>query len=316
MKPGIITLGEALVEIMRPDKSQPLDKPGQFDGPFPSGAPAIFAVAAARFGLDTGFICCTGQDAFGRLLQRKFRAENVDISQAQVIPGRSTGVAFVAYTATGDREFVFHIRDSAAGAIRADLVEPAYFAAARWLHISGSSLMLHNAWLQVILEAAGRAADSGGRISFDPNLRPDLMPDDSAAEIMAPLLRFADIIFPTEAELHRLVPEAHNMQTAAASICKPGAAVIVKRGSHGCSVLEAGTRLDIPGHPVAEIDPTGAGDVFAAACLAGIENGSDIEEAARLANAAGALAVTRRGPMEGIPTLDAAMQLSKNAEEI
>ena len=44
----VITLGEILVEIMRPIDGGPLDRPGKFRGPFASGAPAIFAVAAAR----------------------------------------------------------------------------------------------------------------------------------------------------------------------------------------------------------------------------------------------------------------------------
>jgi hypothetical protein len=37
----VITIGEALVEIMRPDRGQPLDGPGEFRGPFTSGAPAL-----------------------------------------------------------------------------------------------------------------------------------------------------------------------------------------------------------------------------------------------------------------------------------
>lgn len=47
---AVIALGEALVEVMRPGAGQPLDRPGTFVGPLASGAPAIFAVAAARLG--------------------------------------------------------------------------------------------------------------------------------------------------------------------------------------------------------------------------------------------------------------------------
>jgi len=65
--PQVIVVGEALVEIMRPDSSAPLDRPGLFHGPFASGAPAIFAVAAARLGLAVGFAGAVGSDGFGRL---------------------------------------------------------------------------------------------------------------------------------------------------------------------------------------------------------------------------------------------------------
>jgi sugar/nucleoside kinase (ribokinase family) len=46
----ILTFGEALVEIMRVERDQLLDRPGTFLGPYPSGAPFIFAAQAARLG--------------------------------------------------------------------------------------------------------------------------------------------------------------------------------------------------------------------------------------------------------------------------
>ena len=60
----ILTIGEALVEVMRTDIDQPLNKPGPFVGPYPSGAPFIFAVQAARLGMKTAAIGSVGDDAF------------------------------------------------------------------------------------------------------------------------------------------------------------------------------------------------------------------------------------------------------------
>ncbi len=51
----ILAAGEALVEIMRPRAGLPLDRPATFEGPFASGAPAIYASVAAR--LDAVNIC-------------------------------------------------------------------------------------------------------------------------------------------------------------------------------------------------------------------------------------------------------------------
>ena len=112
---------------MRPSAGQPLDQPGDFRGPFASGAPAIFAVAAARLGLKTGFIGAVGEDAFGRLMRNRFAVEGVDASQLQTPPGFATGAAFVAYDHSGGREFVFHIRHAAAGQLTADRIPAAIF---------------------------------------------------------------------------------------------------------------------------------------------------------------------------------------------
>ena len=53
-----------------------------------------------------------------------------------------------------------------------------------------------------------------------------------------------------------------------------------------------------------EKDPTGAGDCYCAGFVAGLVRNMDLEDAARVANAVGALAVTKKGPMEGAPTLE------------
>ncbi|MCY3719770.1 MAG: carbohydrate kinase family protein, partial [Anaerolineaceae bacterium] len=51
-----------------------------------------------------------------------------------------------------------------------------------------------------------------------------------------------------------------------------------------------------------EVDATGAGDSFAAALTVALLEGMPLAQAGRFANAVGALAVTRIGPMEGSPT--------------
>ena len=80
--------------------------------------------------------------------------------------------------------------------------------------------------------------------------------------------------------------------------------IVVKRGSHGATYFSRDARIDVAGLPATEVDPTGAGDCFGAAfvsySLAGYEPGA----ALRYANAAGAHAVTKLGPMEGAATHD------------
>ena len=79
--------------------------------------------------------------------------------------------------------------------------------------------------------------------------------------------------------------------------------VAVTRGRHGAVLRRPRLpAVEIPASPGAEVDPTGAGDVFAAALLLGLWNGAPAEDAARLAAAAAAISVESPGT-EGIPTL-------------
>jgi sugar/nucleoside kinase (ribokinase family) len=77
---------------------------------------------------------------------------------------------------------------------------------------------------------------------------------------------------------------------------------VLKRGPAGCSIYQNDQRIDVPGFSVTEVDPTGAGDCFSAAFIAGLESDWPLEQVGRFANAAGALAVTQLGPMEGAPS--------------
>lgn len=300
----IITLGEVLVEIMRPAVGQPLDQIGTFKGPYPSGAPAIFAVAAARLGLEVGFIGAVGADAFGLLMRSCFEHEKVDASQIQTPSGHSTGAAFVAYEPDGGREFVFHIRHAAAGQLSAHEIQESYFEDVKWLHISGSTIFLNANSRAACLRALELTMARGGRISLDPNLRLELMPLEQARTVLESLLATADLVLPTAGEAGAITGEDDVDRAVEALGAKEGALVVIKKGSAGCAIYSKDGIIDVPGYAVEEIDPTGAGDCFSAAFIAGLEAGWPLEKIGRFANAAGALAVTRMGPMEGAPTRD------------
>ncbi len=286
---------------MRPGVGQPLDRVGDFRGPFPSGAPAIFAVAAARLGASVGFIGSVGDDAFGRLLRTRLAAEGVDITQLQTLAEYTTAVAFVAYAPDGGREFVFHLRQAAAGALDPNRIDPGYFANVKWLHLSGSTVALSPANRAACRRALDLTLAAGGRLSFDPNLRPELMPLEVFREVLAPYLEAAELLLPTAAEARALTGARDDEAAAKALLAGRDHIVMLKRGAEGCTLFTGEGRFDVKGFTVDEVDPTGAGDCFNAGCMVGLLAGWPLEQVARFANAAGALAVSRQGPMEGAP---------------
>jgi sugar/nucleoside kinase (ribokinase family) len=104
-------------------------------------------------------------------------------------------------------------------------------------------------------------------------------------------------------------------EQACRELAGQGKLVVLKRGPVGCRVY-AGTEVyDVGGFTVPVVDPTGAGDTFCGAFAVAMLDGLEPVAAARFANAAGALAVTRRGPMEGTPTRDEINRLLHNGPE-
>ena len=77
--------------------------------------------------------------------------------------------------------------------------------------------------------------------------------------------------------------------------------VAIKQDKLGSTVFTKNEKHYLPAFEVAEIDPTGAGDCYCAGFLTGILMGLSLNRTAKFANAVGALAVTKKGPMEGAP---------------
>jgi sugar/nucleoside kinase (ribokinase family) len=86
-------------------------------------------------------------------------------------------------------------------------------------------------------------------------------------------------------------------------VANPEILIVLKRGAQGCSIHRGSQRIDFQGFQVDEIDPTGAGDCFSVAFIAGLEAGWPLEQVGLFANVAGSPAVTKLGPMEGAHTM-------------
>jgi sugar/nucleoside kinase (ribokinase family) len=79
--------------------------------------------------------------------------------------------------------------------------------------------------------------------------------------------------------------------------------MVVTSGWQGSTVFHEGERRRFPARPVLEVDPTGAGDIFAAAYLVHLEETGDPWESARFANCVASFSVAKSG-MDGIPTAE------------
>ena len=305
--PEVISIGNMLVEVMRADLDEPLHQPGTFVGPFPSGDTPIYIDTVARLGHPAGFIGAVGPDDFGRCLLERFARDGVDASCVKVLPDHTTGVAFVAYFRDGSRKFLFHWRHAAAGQLAPEHVQPDYFRAARWLHLTGCNLAVSESARQACLRAM-EYLPPGARVSFDPNIRPEVLSVEEIRAICRPVLERADLFLPSAGEAIMFTGAANDEQ-GCRSLAAAGKIVVLKQGAAGCRIFTRETDITVPGFVVDEIDPTGAGDSFCAGFTVALLEGMDLEGAGRFANAVGALAVTRQGPMEGAPTRDEVLAL-------
>jgi len=294
----ILAVGEILVEIMREKPGVGLESNDVFRGPFASGAPAIFIDAVANLGHSAALVGGVGNDAFGQVCIDRFKRDGVDVSGIK-ISNLTTGVAFVAYFKDGSRKFIFHIGDTASSDIGS--LPEKQIAQTKIFHIMGCSLMVKEDLARQIIKYAEMVKAAGGSISFDPNIRAELMNKSYIEETVEKITTMADIILPGLSEM-KLITGIDNKQGALDKLFETAELIVLKEGSKGCSIFEKGIDkpVVVPSFKIDEVDPTGAGDAFDAGFLCSLLEDKSLTECGLLANACGALNTTRLGPMEGV----------------
>jgi sugar/nucleoside kinase (ribokinase family) len=298
----LVTIGEILVEIMAVEPGEGFRQPIPLIGPFTSGAPAIFIDQAARLGQPCAIISCVGNDDFGRMCLDRLRQDGVDVSGIGLDPERPTGSAFVRYRPDGARDFVFNIRHSACASTAATAEAKALIEAADHLHVMGTSLF-SGAMVELTMSAISSIRKRGGTISFDPNLRREMIELPGLREALDFVCSEADLLMPSGNELFLLANADSEAEAVRRLLARGAKAVVLKRGLAGASYFDANGGISAPAHLVDEVDPTGAGDCFGATFVCCWLRNMPPSQALAYANASGALAVRKRGPMEGTSTL-------------
>jgi sugar/nucleoside kinase (ribokinase family) len=296
--PEVLTSGEVLVEIMRKDLDVPLGVPGGFFGPFPSGAPAIFIDQVACLGHTAAIVGSVGRDEFGDAVVKRLDIDGVDVSYLRTLEDQVTAVAFVSYRTNGSRKFIYHIPHAAAGHV--EMPPPGRLKGVNLFHVMGCSLMVNAGMRGVINAVAREVKKNGGLVSFDPNIRVELLGNERLEDVIGTVFGMCDILLPGEKELLDVTGKPSAADAVRGLLDRGVKAVVIKRGKEGARFVDGSRDIHADAIPVDEVDPTGAGDAFDAGFVCGYLEGLPPEKCLALANACGALNASHFGPMEGV----------------
>lgn len=281
----------------------------------PGGAPANVLVAISRLGGSVAFIGKIGDDQFGDLLREALDKEGVCTDGLLVSRDVSTTLAFVTLNEEGDRSFVFYRKPGADVMLeKSDVVQnERLISNCRVFHF-GSVSLTDDPSRTATLYAAEMAKKRGAVVSYDPNYRPHLWTNrDLAVRWMLEGLKLADIVKVSYEEMELLTGE-RTLTEGSGRIAEYGAsAVLVTLGAEGAYYRLGNLTGKVGTYDAQVADTTGAGDAFLGAflyCIRGKALG-DIAAMSReeadsivlFANAAGALATTRKGAIPSLPTL-------------
>jgi len=305
--PQVIGVGEVLIDFIGVEHTS-LDKAETFKKCF-GGAPMNTIVGVARLGVSTGAIASVGDDFFGRFILDEFKRNNVDISRVRVKRGVRTTLAFIVNDPVKGWVCIFYrspwLKHTSDSLLSPKDIDYDYISKARILHVSGFALS-QNPARQAIVRAVRHARKSGVDVSFDPTLRLDVWSSETILrKTYVQMLRSVDIATFSREEA-KFILGTSNPRRAAEKALKYGVRMVgVKLGARGSFVkVRDGPEAYAPAFKVKAVDATGAGDGWNAGLLVGLCKNLDVEQCIKVANAVGALVVTKPGAITALPSRD------------
>ncbi|CAM8631341.1 iolC 5-dehydro-2-deoxygluconokinase [Comamonadaceae bacterium] len=285
------------------------------------GSSANLAFGVARLGLKSAMISRVGNEQMGRYLLQTLEQEGCDTSQVQIDPERLTALVLLGIKDRDTFPLLFVRENCADMALDAQQIDGDFIARCRALAITGTHLSTPGT-RKAAQTALAHAKVHGVVRVLDIDYRPVLwgltsrgagenryVADADVTRQLQEMLPEFDLLVGTEEEFYIAGGVAGDIVASLRAVRAVSAAtLVVKRGALGCCVIEGAIPDDInlattyQGERVEVLNVLGAGDAFLSGLMASLLQGKDWAESTRVANACGAIVVSRHACSAAMPT--------------
>ena len=299
MSLDVVTVGDSVVDILIPVPRLPIGDENSVPGGRKErrlGGASNFLIQANRLGLSVGIIDCVGNDELGSFYMEGLKSEGINVSRISVKAGISTASCIVLVDRCGQHAYIGF--EGATGHLTPGEVDPEYISGSRLLYVSGYTLIAYPL-REAVFGAVEIATRSDIPIFFDPGPKLTGIP----VEMLERLISVSRVVLLNEREMV-LIKEATCTRDSASELLKRPKAIVLKRGPEGCRICTDSEVIEVPGHFARVVDTTGAGDTFNASFVYGYLRGWSLKKSAVLANAVGAVKVTKMGAGTKVPSME------------
>jgi sugar/nucleoside kinase (ribokinase family) len=260
----------------------------------PGGCAANVSLDLRTLGVPSAVCGRVGDDPFGELLIRDLRERGVGTDDVLRTAGCRTSTTVILPVIGDDRRYVHSFGANAV--LSGDDLTQVALERADVLYVGGY-LMLPSMQQRSLAEQLQRARAHGTVVVLDV-----AVPAGSAASLDAldTLLPLADYFVPNADEARAITGESDPRRQAQRLMACGAQRVLIKLGDRGTYVRAAGVSFEMPAPHVDAVEPSGAGDAFAAGLIVGIREHWDLESQVRFANVVGASACTALGAWNGV----------------
>jgi 5-dehydro-2-deoxygluconokinase len=296
----ITILGRIGYDLYSEEPHVPLPQVRRFSR-YLGGSSANMAVGLARLGASVGIGASLGCDSLSEFLIEFLKAERVDTSRIQTVPGFLPSLCLTEVSPPDCFPQVFYRRDPVDTRLELTYEDVSYISQSRMFITNGTSLCASPA-RESTYRALECAKDAGCRVVLDVDYRSMswTKPDDAGMAVRL-ALPFVDVLIGNDLEL-KLVAGVDDLDAAVTKLQKVPM-LVSKLGANGTRVWVGEKPVYLAPYSVPVVSTIGAGDGFASGYLFGLLRGLPVIECLHYGNAAAAVVVSRLSCSEAMPTL-------------
>ena len=257
------------------------------------GVTANNLTQVVRLGATAGWLGLLGDDDNGRIIEKAFLDDGMDISGIEVVKGELSSLTWIPVDAEGER--CIYMFPNVTGKISVHQVHTRFaphIKKAKHFHTEASQLPL-----LPLREAMQVARDAGVRVLFDLDVSPNFFCQCNLGtqDELAAALKFVDVLKPCKAAALEFTGE-EDREHMARKLLKMGPSIVaITMGANGCLLASKDQIVHVPAFTVKPVDTTGAGDAFMGGLSYGLLQKWDLERVGAFANACAALCCTKVG---------------------
>jgi 2-dehydro-3-deoxygluconokinase len=237
-------------------------------------------------GLQVSYATAMGTDALSQTIIDAWQDEQIDTSLVSQFENKQPGLYLVETDSAGERSFLYWRSDSAVKEYFSRGISPLqkHLAELDYIYLSGISLAVLSDQSQAqLFDLLTTFKQSGGKVIFDNNFRPQLWSAEQAKQCYLKILTLTDIALLTEDDEIAVFADTHYQDIFTRCAQLGVNEVVIKRGLLPCIIATNASQIaEVAATKVDKVvDTCAAGDSFAAGYLSKRLLGATVEQAAQ-----------------------------------
>ncbi len=310
-KVDLITMGEAVIEL---SSDKDFKDTTTFDK-FYGGDAIVTAITASRFGVNTGYITCVGDDPFKDFFLNEWKKENLNIDFVRTVPEQNA-IALISRHDGKPKELALYRKKTAAQKLALVDINEEYIKNAKYFYATGITQSLSISAKETVKRTYEIAKSNNVLTAYDPNYKKTVTTQEAAIECFNEVISNVDILFLSGTNDIPVFFETKSIDNVIKYCWDLGVQIVVVKSTENSGYYTGFNGEIVFNEYFAKsiVDTTCSGDAFNGAFISALNKGKSPFEATKLGTIVSGLQAQKIGAIKSIPTVEEVKEITHKVE--